>query len=90
MPFEGLGQALYDDAKMIGYIEVYSLLLSKNETTIEDIIAKMHITEEEFYLVANEIKSFSQNDEHEAHRQFMQFRINHQDILQKMKEILIT
>lgn len=90
MPFEGLGQSLYDDAKMICYIDIFSLLLSKNQTIIGDVITKLHITEEEFYLVANEISTFNRNDKHEEYQQMMRFRMKHQCVLRKMKKHLIT
>ena len=85
MPFEGLGQSLYDDAKMIWYIDVCSFLLSKNQTIIGDVIPILHITEEEFYLVANEINSFNRNDKHEEYQQMKQFGWNIKVFYEKWK-----
>ncbi len=86
MPFEGLGQDLYNKARKMETLEVFIFAVECGELTINDAIAKMHISEAEYNVAANAIKNFSNNkDEH--YRQASEFMQEHQDIFEKMADL---
>lgn len=84
MPFEGLGQALYDDCKKIALLEVFIELVETGHCTQEDAIAKLHISQDDFDIAASKIKLFDKRDKNIDYQRIKEFRSKHQDILGKM------
>lgn len=87
MPFEGLGQALFDYGRKIALLEVYIELVETGQCTMEDALAKLHISKDDFDTAVAQIKLFDKSDKDNEYQQFMKFRDDCQDILGKMDDL---
>nr|WP_294486947.1 hypothetical protein [uncultured Anaerosporobacter sp.] len=87
MSFEGLGQAIYSDARKIALLEVFIELVETGQCTHRDALAKLHISKEDFDTAAAQIKLFDKSDKDNEYQQFMKFRDDCQDLLGKMDDL---